>query len=81
MFMEKVLMKKTVHDGKVYHRAGELVEVKPEVAKWYLEKGFAVKLSPKVEEAVIEDLQEPEIKIDADVIETKEEKKVYKKRK
>lgn len=79
--MEKVLMKKTVHDGKVYHRAGELVEVKPEVAKWYLEKGFAVKLSPKVEEAVIEDLQEPEIKIDADVIETKEEKKVYKKRK
>lgn len=81
MFMEKVLMKKTVHDGKVYHRAGDLVEVKPEVAKWYLEKGFAVKLSPKVEEAVIEDLQEPEIKIDADVIETKEEKKVYKKRK
>lgn len=81
MFMEKVLMKKTVHDGKVYHRAGELVEVKPEVAKWYLEKGFAVKLLPKVEEAVIEDLQEPEIKIHADVIETKEEKKVYKKRK
>lgn len=81
MFMEKVLMKKTVHDGKVYHRAGELVEVKPEVAKWYLDKGFAVKLSPKVEKAVIEDLQEPEIKIEAETIETKEEKKVYRKRK
>lgn len=81
MFMEKVLMKKTVHDGKVYHRAGELVEVKPEVAKWYLEKGFAVKLSQKIEEAVIEDLQEPEIKVEAEAIETKEEKKVYRKRK
>jgi hypothetical protein len=79
--MEKVLMKKTVHDGKVYHRAGELVEVKPEVAKWYIEKNFAVKLSEKVEAAVIEDLQEPEIKIEADTIETKEEKKVYRKRK
>lgn len=79
--MENVLMKKTVHDGKVYHRAGELVEVKPEIAKWYLDKGFAVKLSPKIEEAVIEDLQEPEIKIEAETIETKEEKKVYKKRK
>lgn len=79
--MEKVLMKKTVHDGKVYHRAGELVEVKPEVAKWYLEKNFAVKLSEKVEADVIEDLQHPEIKIEAEAIETKEEKKVYRKRK
>ena len=77
--MEKVLMKKTVHDGKVYHRAGELVEVKPEVAKWYLDKNFAVKLSEKVEKAVIEDLQHPEIEVEE--IETKEEKKVYRKRK
>jgi hypothetical protein len=79
--MEKVLMKKTVHDGKVYHRAGQLVEVKPDVAKWYLEKNFAVKLSEKVEADVIEDLQHPEIKIEAETIETKEEKKVYRKRK
>lgn len=79
--MEKVLMKKTVHDGKVYHRAGELVEVKPEVAKWYLDKNFAVKLSEKVEADVIEDLKHPEIKIEAETIETKEEKKVYRKRK
>jgi predicted GNAT family acetyltransferase len=84
--MAKLLMSKTVFDGKVYHKAGEIIEVKPEVEKWYLGKGFAKKLDDKI----IDELEEiessnlkwtnPEV-IEPEVIETKEEKKVYRKRK
>jgi hypothetical protein len=77
--MEKLLMKKTVYDGKIYHKAGELVEVSNEVAKWYLEKNFAAKLDTKI----VEELEEIEAESEAieSEIETKEEKKVYRKRK
>jgi hypothetical protein len=77
--MEKLLMKKTVYDGKIYHKAGELVEVSNEVAKWYLEKNFAAKLDTKI----VEELEEIESESEAieSEIETKEEKKVYRKRK
>lgn len=77
--MEKLLMKKTVYDGKVYHKAGELVEVKSDVAKWYLEKNYAAKLDQKIVEELEEMESEPE-QIESE-IETKEEKKVYRKRK
>lgn len=77
--MEKLLMKKTVYDGKVYHKAGELVEVKSDVAKWYLDKNYAAKLDQKIVEELEEMESEPE-QIEAE-IETKEEKKVYRKRK
>jgi hypothetical protein len=77
--MEKLLMKKTVYDGKIYHKAGELVEVSNEVAKWYLGKNFAAKLDTKI----VEELEEIESESEAieSEIETKEEKKVYRKRK
>lgn len=77
--MEKLLMKKTVYDGKIYHKAGELVEVSNEVAKWYLGKNFAAKLDSKI----VEELEEIESESEAIEfeIETKEEKKVYRKRK
>lgn len=77
--MEKLLMKKTVYDGKIYHKAGELVEVSNEVAKWYLEKNYAAKLDTKI----VEELEEIESESEAieSEIETKEEKKVYRKRK
>jgi hypothetical protein len=77
--MEKLLMKKTVYDGKIYHKAGELVEVSNEVAKWYLGKNFAAKLDSKI----VEELEEIESESEAieSEIETKEEKKVYRKRK
>jgi ribosomal protein L9 len=81
--MEKLLMKKTVYDGKIYHKAGELVEVSNEVAKWYLGKNFAAKLDSKI----VEELEEMEAEIEKESeaieseIETKEEKKVYRKRK
>ena len=78
--MAKLLMSRTVFDGKVYHKAGNIVEVKPEVEKWYLDKGFA----NKIDEKIIEELEEienaPE-EVEPEVIETKEEKKVYRKRK
>jgi hypothetical protein len=84
--MAKLLMSRTVFDGKVYHRAGNIVEVKPEVEKWYLDKGFA----NKIDEKIIEELEEidssnlkwtnPE-EVEPEIIETKEEKKVYRKRK
>ena len=77
--MEKLLMKKTVYDGKIYHKAGELVEVSNEVAKWYLGKNFAAKLDSKI----VEELEKIESESEAieSEIETKEEKKVYRKRK
>lgn len=68
--MAHVIMKKTVYDGKVYHRAGESVEITEEKAKMYIERGYAVvKSAPKAE-----------IKIE-EPAETKEEKIVYKKKK
>lgn len=77
--MENLLMKKTVYDGKIYHKAGELVEVKSDVAKWYLDKNYAAKLDQKIVEELEEIESMPE-QIESE-IETKEEKKVYRKRK
>jgi len=77
--MEKLLMKKTVYDGKIYHKAGELVEVSNDVAKWYLEKNFAAKLDVKIVEE-LEEIESESESIESE-IETKEEKKVYRKRK
>jgi len=78
--MGKLLMSRTVFDGKVYHKAGNIVEVKPEVEKWYLEKGFAYKFDDKIIEE-LEEIEEVEVMPEPEVIETKEEKKVYRKRK
>ncbi len=81
--MGKLLMKKTVYDGKVYHKAGELVEVSGPIEKWYLEKNYAAKLDNKI----VQELEEMEAEIESETeeieaeIETKEEKKVYRKRK
>jgi hypothetical protein len=81
--MGKLLMKKTVYDGKVYHKAGELVEVSGNIEKWYLEKNYAAKLDNKI----VQELEEMEAEIESETeeiqaeIETKEEKKVYRKRK
>jgi hypothetical protein len=77
--MEKLLMKKTVYDGKIYHKAGELVEVSNEVAKWYLGKNFADKLDSKIVEE-LEAIESESEEIESE-IETKEEKKVSRKRK
>ena len=77
--MEKLLMKKTVYDGKIYHKAGELVEVSNEVAKWYLGKNFAAKLDSKIVEE-LEAIESESEEIESE-IETKEEKKVSRKRK
>jgi len=68
--MAHVIMKKTVYDGKVYHRAGESVEITDEKAKMYIERGYATEIAEKVVETKEE--------IPA---ETKEEKIVYKKKK
>lgn len=84
--MEKLLMKKTVYDGKIYHKAGELVEVSNEVAKWYLDKNYAAKLDVKIVEE-LEEIESSNLKwsnseeVELNLIETKEEKKVYRKRK
>lgn len=81
--MGKLLMKKTVYDGKVYHKAGELVDVSGPIEKWYLEKNYAAKLDNKI----VQELEEMEAEIESETdeieaeIETKEEKKVYRKRK
>ena len=68
--MAQVIMKKTVYDGKVYHRAGESVEITDEKAKMYIERGYATDV---VEKAVETKEEVP--------AETKEEKIVYKKKK
>lgn len=78
--MGKLLMSRTVFDGKVYHKAGNIVEVKPEVEKWYLEKGFAYKFDDKIIEE-LEEIEDVAVMPEPEVIETKEEKKVYRKRK
>lgn len=73
--MAKVLMLKTVYDGKVYHKAGEKVEISEEKFKSYIERGFA-------KEFVVEWEDKNQI-IDSPVqvptIETKEQK--FKKKK
>lgn len=74
--MAKVIMKKTVYDGKIYHKAGETVEISDEKLKFYLERGYAYKVEvPKAIER-----SEPETKEEIPA-ETKEEKIVYKKKK
>lgn len=78
--MGKLLMSRTVFDGKVYHKAGNIVEVNSETEKWYLQKGFAYKFDDKIIEE-LEEIEETEIANEPEVIETKEEKKVYRKRK
>lgn len=77
--MEKLLMNKTVYDGKIYHKAGELVQVSNDVAKWYLEKNYAAKLDNKIVQE-LEEIESESEEIESE-IETKEEKKVYRKRK
>lgn len=67
----KVKMIKTVFDGKVYHKAGQEVDITNDVAKWYFNNGYAEEI--KIDEPTIEIVPEQE------VIETKEEKKVYRK--
>jgi len=67
----KVKMIKTVFDGKVYHKAGQEVDITNDVAKWYFNNGYAEEI--KIDESTIEIVPEQE------VIETKEEKKVYRK--
>lgn len=70
--MTKVLMQKTVFDGKVYHKAGQIVEIKPELAAFYYSRGFAFELK----EQIIEELEEIEAeeKEEKPAIETKEQK-------
>lgn len=71
--MVKLEMKKTVYDGKVYHKVNEIVEVTDEKAKMYIERGYAV-ASQEVKPAIVETKEE----IPA---ETKEQKVVYKTKK
>lgn len=66
-------MLKTVYDGKVYHKSGQDVDVSNDIAKWYFEKGFAQEI--KIDEPTIEITKEEKAEI-----ETKEEKKVYKRK-
>lgn len=68
--MTKVLMQKTVFDGKVYHKAGEIVEIKDELAKFYYSRGFAFELKEEIIDELIE-LEEEEKQEKAEV-ETKE---------
>lgn len=71
--MIKLQMKKTVYDGKVYHKANEIVEVTDEKAKMYIERGYAfAHKEPKPE--IVETKEEVSV-------ETKEQKVVYKTKK
>ncbi len=70
--MTKVLMQKTVFDGKVYHRAGQIVEIKDELAKFYYSRGFAFELKEEIIDELIE--MEEEEKQEKAEIETKEQK-------
>jgi len=73
--MAKVLMLKTVYDGKVYHKDGEQVEISEEKFKSYIERGFAKEIVSKWEEANVI-IDSP---IQVPTIETKEQK--FKKKK
>lgn len=75
--MTKVLMQKTVFDGKVYHKSGQIVEIKDELAAFYYQRGFAVELKKEI----IQELEymEAEEKEEKPAIETKE-LKVYKRK-
>lgn len=70
--MTKVLMQKTVFDGKVYHKSGQIVEIKDELAAFYYSRGFAI----EIKEQIIEELEEMETeqKEEKPAIETKEQK-------
>ena len=70
--MTKVLMQKTVFDGKTYHRAGQIVEIKDELAKFYYSRGFAFELKEEIIDELIE--MEEEEKQEKAGIETKEQK-------
>lgn len=66
-------MLKTVFDGITYHKSGQDVDVSNDTAKWYFDKGFAQEI--KTDEPTIEIVKEEKAEI-----ETKEEKKVYKRK-
>ncbi len=68
--MTKVLMQKTVFDGKVYHKSGQIVEIKDELAAFYYQRRFAV----EIKEQIIDELEEMEAeqKEEKPAIETKE---------
>jgi len=63
----KVKMIKNVYDGKVYHKAGQQVDITNDVATWYFSQGYAEKIH--IDEPTIEIVKEEKAEI-----ETKEEK-------
>lgn len=63
-------MQKTVFDGKVYHKAGEIVEIKDDLAAFYYSRKFAFELKEDVVQQLGE--IEAEEKEEKPVIETKE---------
>jgi hypothetical protein len=73
----KLKMLKTVFDGRTYHKAGQIVDVNKDVERHYLNKGFAQSLKQEV----VEEVETIDSIEDEAELETKEEKKVYKKRK
>ena len=56
--MSKITMLKNVNDGINYYKAYGIFDVSSEVEKLFISKGWAIKLSKKVEEIVEEEIEE-----------------------
>ena len=56
--MGKITMLKNVNDGINYYKAYGIFDVSSEVEKLFISKGWAIKLSKKVEEIVEEEIEE-----------------------
>jgi len=76
--MAKVLMNRTVYDGKIYHRAGEKVNISGQILARYLSKNWASLIEEEAEKVEIKEIEIPQA---AEIIETKEKKFKSKKNK
>ena len=56
--MGKITMLKNVNDGIHYYKAYGIFDVSSEVEKLFISKGWAIKLSKKIEEIVEEEIEE-----------------------
>lgn len=56
--MGKITMLKNVNDGINYYKAYGIFDVSSEVEKLFISKGWAIKLSKKIEEIVEEEIEE-----------------------
>lgn len=72
--MAKVLMKRTVYDGIIYHHAGKEYDISGATLKKYLEKDWCDTVSSSKEVAESPIVSHLESKEEKEVYETKEKK-------